>query len=158
MGQSNLGFFGEEMKTGGYTEERLGIDLEEVGEKKLDGFVEIAVFQVNYTLKRIGDVEKPIIHVFGRTIENKAERVQVHGFRPYLYTLESSFDRDVVEGIPGVTGWERENEKGQPYVGIKGERLVKIYGQTPRDVGKFREEFDHYEADILFPNRFLIDK
>ena len=158
MGQSNLGFFGEEMKTGGYTGERLGIDLEEVEEKKLDGFVEIAVFQVNYTLKRIGDVEKPIIHVFGRTIENKAERVQVHGFRPYLYTLESSFNRDVTEGIPGVTGWERENEKGQPYVGIKGERLVKIYGQTPRDVGKFREEFDHYEADILFPNRFLIDK
>ena len=43
-------------------------------------------------------------------------------------------------------------------MGIKGEQLVKIYGQTPRDVGKFREEFDHYEADILFPNRFLIDK
>ena len=146
------------MKTGGGGEEKLGIDFEEVEEKKLDGFVEIAVFQVNYTLKRIGDVEKPIIHVFGRTIENKAERVQVHGFRPYLYTLESSFNRDVAEGIPGVTGWERENEKGQSYVGIKGEKLVKIYGQTPRDVGKFREEFDHYEADILFPNRFLIDK
>ena len=105
MGQSNLGFFGEEMKTEGGTEGKLGIDLGGAGEEKLDGFVEIAVFQVNYTLKRIGDVEKPIIHVFGRTIENKAERVQVHGFRPYLYTLESSFYRDVAEGIPGVTGW-----------------------------------------------------
>ena len=109
-------------------------------------------------LRRVGDVEKPIIHIFGRTIENEAEHVIVHGFRPYLYTLESTFRREVAEGIPGVTGWERENENGEDYISIKGERLVKIYGQTPRDVGKFREEFDHYEADILFPNRFLIDK
>jgi DNA polymerase elongation subunit (family B) len=36
--------------------------------------------------------------------------------------------------------------------------LVKIFGQTPRDVGQIRDDFEHYEADILFPNRLLIDK
>ena len=158
MGQSNLNFFGEEIETEKNVGGKPRVDPIETNGSKTDGFVELAVFQVDYTLKKIGEVEKPIIHVFGRTIENKTEHVQVHGFRPYLYTLESSFNREVAEGIPGVTGWERENENKQPYVGIKGERLVKIYGQTPRDVGKFREEFDHHEADILFPNRFLIDK
>jgi len=44
------------------------------------------------------------------------------------------------------------------YESIRGESLVKVFGQTPRDVGQLRDRFDHYEADILFPNRLLIDK
>jgi len=44
------------------------------------------------------------------------------------------------------------------YESIRGETLVKVTGQTPRDVGQLRDRFDHYEADILFPNRLLIDK
>tara|TARA_A100001037_G_C15154185_1_gene642580 strand:- start:13355 stop:16096 length:2742 start_codon:yes stop_codon:yes gene_type:complete len=158
MGQSDLSLFGEEVEIGGGVDMEMGEKLKEIKTEVQKGFLELAVFQINYTLRRVGDVEKPIIHIFGRTIENEAEHVIVHGFRPYLYTLESTFRREVAEGIPGVTGWERENENGEDYISIKGERLVKIYGQTPRDVGKFREEFDHYEADILFPNRFLIDK
>ncbi|MFB6310117.1 MAG: DNA-directed DNA polymerase, partial [Salinirussus sp.] len=39
-----------------------------------------------------------------------------------------------------------------------GDPLTRIYARTPRDVGAIRDEFDHYEADILFPNRLLIDK
>ncbi|MBS3760698.1 MAG: DNA polymerase elongation subunit, partial [Halodesulfurarchaeum sp.] len=44
------------------------------------------------------------------------------------------------------------------YESIRGELLTRIYAQTPRDVGNVRDEFDHYEADILFPNRFLVDR
>jgi hypothetical protein len=106
MGQSNLNFFGEEIETEKNVGGKPRADPIETNGSKTDGFVELAVFQVDYTLKKIGEVEKPIIHVFGRTIENKTEHVQVHGFRPYLYTLESSFNREVAEGIPGVTGWE----------------------------------------------------
>ena len=164
MDQSNLNLFGN----GAIPQEDIKKELiespdlieEEVGklDNVPDGFIEIAVFQVNYTLTEEMGTEKPIIHVFGRTANDEAKHVRVHGFRPYLYALKETFERKNIESIPGITGWEEENENGDFYMGIHGERLVKIYGQTPRDVGKFREEFDNYEADILFPNRFLIDK
>jgi len=116
-----------------------------------DGEVELMVTQVDYTVEGSGDRERPVLHVFGRTSDNEAEHVRVHGFRPYFYaptdTLsEDDLTRDVITGT----------EDG--YESIRGEELTKIFGRTPRDVGNIRDEFEHYEADILFPNRLLIDK
>jgi len=116
-----------------------------------DGEVELMVTQVDYTVEGSGDRERPVLHVFGRTSGNEAEHVRVHGFRPYFYaptdTLsEDDLARDVITGT----------EDG--YESIRGEELTKIFGRTPRDVGNIRDEFEHYEADILFPNRLLIDK
>ena len=113
--------------------------------------VDIAVTQVNYTVEATGDRERPVIHVFGRTAEDEAEHVRIHGFRPYFYAPTDS----ITEGDlsrEGLTG----SEEG--YESIRGRSLTKIYGRTPRDVGNVRDYFEHYEADILFPNRFLIDK
>ena len=117
----------------------------------VDGEVELMVTQVDYTVEGSGDRERPVLHVFGRTSDNEAEHVRVHGFRPYFYapteTLsEDDLTRDVITG----------SEDG--YESIRGEELTKIFGRTPRDVGNIRDEFEHYEADILFPNRLLIDK
>src|SRR6056297_178242 len=117
----------------------------------VDGEVELMVTQVDYTVEGSGDRERPVLHVFGRTADNEAEHVRVHGFRPYFYaptdTLsEDDLTRDVITG----------SEEG--YESIRGEELTKIFGRTPRDVGNVRDEFEHYEADILFPNRLLIDK
>jgi len=75
----------------------------------------------------------------------------VLGFEPYFYAPTASLDdddldRDVITRTE--TGYES----------IRGEELTKICTQTPRDVGQIRDEFDHFEADILFPNRLLIDK
>jgi DNA polymerase I len=121
-----------------------------------DTTVELAVTQVDYTIEGTGTDETPIIHVFGRTEEGEVEHVRVHGFRPYFYaptaTLNDGFDHD------RITGAEESDENGDAYESIRGEKLTKIFGQTPRDVGQIRDRFDHYEADILFPNRFLIDK
>jgi len=116
-----------------------------------DGEVELMVTQVDYTVEGSGDRERPVLHVFGRTADNDAEHVRVHGFRPYFYaptdTLsEDALTRDVITGT----------EDG--YESIRGEELTKVFGRTPRDVGNIRDEFEHYEADILFPNRLLIDK
>ncbi|MGM0399052.1 MAG: DNA-directed DNA polymerase [Halobacteriota archaeon] len=113
--------------------------------------VDLAVTQVNYTVEGEGERERPVIHVFGRNGENEAEHVRVHGFRPYFYApSESVTDDDLARD--SLTG----SEDG--YESIRGEPLTKIFGRTPRDVGSVRDYFDHYEADILFPNRFLIDK
>jgi len=115
------------------------------------GAVELAVTQVDYTIEGSGADETPLIHVFGRDGDATAEHVVVRGFRPYFYAPTDTIDRGDLQD-DRITDWE------EGYESIRGEELTKIYGRTPRDVGQIRDEFDHYEADILFPNRFLIDK
>ncbi len=111
---------------------------------------------------------------------------RVFGFRPYFYTpiseldlaadaedplsepeiVDSRLDHDRLTGIEtyghrAANGHEiGDHDKSElvVYESIRGESLVKVFGQTPRDVGQLRDRFDHYEADILFPNRLLIDK
>ncbi|WP_132061494.1 DNA polymerase domain-containing protein [Halorussus amylolyticus] len=122
------------------------------------GAVEMAVMQVDYTIEGSGDDETVVVHVFGRTPENELEHVRVLGFRPYFYAPTASLDGPPEEEFDRLTGSETTDENGDPYESIRGEKLTKIFGQTPRDVGNVRDQFDHYEADILFPNRLLIDK
>ncbi|GAB3026378.1 DNA-directed DNA polymerase [Natronobiforma cellulositropha] len=122
------------------------------------GELEIAVMQVDYTITGRGDDERPIIHVFGRTPDGTLEHVQVIDFRPYFYAPTATLDVSALERDDRITGWEEAGANGGAHESIRGEALTKIYGRTPRDVGQIRDEFDHYEADILFPNRFLIDK
>ncbi|MFW6004654.1 MAG: DNA-directed DNA polymerase [Halodesulfurarchaeum sp.] len=113
--------------------------------------LDLAVTQVDYTVEGSGEHERPVIHVFGRTAEDDLEHVRVHGFRPYFYAPTNSLEeRDFARDA--ITGHEDGFES------IRGESLTRIYAQTPRDVGAMREEFEHYEADILFPNRFLVDR
>ncbi|MFC6988162.1 3'-5' exonuclease [Haloplanus sp. GCM10025708] len=116
-----------------------------------DGMLELSVTQVDYTIEGQGREEYPVINVFGRTPAGEPEHVRVLGFEPYFYAPTESLsdeklDKDVIT----------RTEDG--YESIRGEALTKICTRTPRDVGQIRDEFDHFEADILFPNRFLIDK
>ncbi|EMA00474.1 DNA-directed DNA polymerase [Haloferax denitrificans] len=127
------------------------IDTDEVRFPDPDGTVELAVTQVDYTIEGAGRDEYPVIHIFGRTADDETEHVRVLGFRPYFYAPTDSLDDDALDKDV-ITGTEDGFES------IRGEELTKIFGRTPRDVGQIRDEFDHYEADILFPNRLLIDK
>ena len=120
--------------------------------------IEIGITQVDYTIAGRGDDERPLIHVFGRTADGRAEHVRVTGFRPYFYAPAATVDDDELLTYDRITDWEYTDADGEPFRSIRDEELVKIYGQTPRDVGEIRTDFDHYEADVLFPNRFLIDK
>ncbi|MFB6227186.1 MAG: 3'-5' exonuclease, partial [Halobacteriales archaeon] len=122
--------------------------------------IDVAVTQVDYTLTGSRREERPILHVFGRTGEDgrQPEHVRVHEFRPYFYAPTDSIDEAELTDVDAITGWEETDDDGEPYESIRGERLTKIFGRTPRDVGEIRDRFDHFEADILFPNRLLIDK
>ncbi len=127
------------------------VDTEELRFPDADGEVELAVTQVDYTIERGSRGEYPVVHVFGRTPEGELEHVRVLGLEPYFYApteslTDEKLDKDVIT----------RTEEG--FESIRGEALTKICTQTPRDVGQIRDEFDHFEADILFPNRFLIDK
>ena len=123
-----------------------------------EGYVELAVMQVDYTVEGSGSEEYPVLHVFGRTADDEVEHVRVREFKPYFYTPTASLSGPPEEKFDRITGSETTDADGEPYESIRGERLTKVFGQTPRDVGQLRDRFDHYEADILFPNRLLIDK
>ncbi len=127
------------------------VDAEGVRFPDADGTVELMVTQVNYTIEGNGSREYPVVHVFGRTADNDPEHVRVLGFEPYFYAPTESLDDEALDRDV-ITRTEAGFES------IRGDDLTKICTRTPRDVGAIRDDFDHYEADILFPNRLLIDK
>ncbi|RLM59550.1 DNA polymerase elongation subunit [Halobellus sp. Atlit-31R] len=127
------------------------VDAEDIRFPDADGAVELLVTQVNYSIEGSGRREYPVLHVFGRTPDDETEHVRVLGFEPYFYAPTETLDDDALDEDV-IT----RTEEG--YQSIRGEELTKICTRTPRDVGQIRDEFDHYEADILFPNRLLIDK
>ncbi|WP_336363107.1 DNA-directed DNA polymerase [Halalkalicoccus salilacus] len=127
------------------------VDLDERRFPTVEESVSIGITQVNYTVEETGDDERPVMHVFGRTEEGETEHVRVYEFRPYFYAPTATLNDGKLED-GRITGTE------EGYESIRGEALTKVFGRTPRDVGAIRDRFDHYEADILFPNRFLIDK
>ena len=138
-----------------------GATVVETGEWKYpekEGTVSLSVTQVDYTIEGSGDDEYPVLHVFGRTSDRELEHVRVYEFKPYFYAPVDSVQEERLADYGAITGWQCTDDDGDPYESIRGEELVKIFGRTPRDVGQIRDDFDHYEADILFPNRLLIDK
>ncbi|WP_435116787.1 DNA-directed DNA polymerase [Halolamina sp. C58] len=125
-----------------------------------DGVVELKVSQVDYTIEGSGAEEYPVVHVFGRTADNEPEHVRVLGVEPYFYVPTGNVaDRALTEEYDAILDTREEDPTGERFESIRGRPLTKVIGRTPRDVGQMRDDFEeHYEADILFPNRFLIDK
>ncbi|WP_276257539.1 DNA-directed DNA polymerase [Haloglomus litoreum] len=155
------------------------VDMAERRYPDAEGTTTLAVTQVDYTVEGHGDEERPVLHVFGRNAERESVHVRVHEFEPYFYAPLSNFVTDAAaaemdpsewteddldpmqdpeQQFDRLTGRHLTDADGEPFESIRGERLLKITGQTPRDVGQLRDRFDHYEADILFPNRLLIDR
>lgn len=127
-----------------------------------EGTLDLALMQVDYDLETREDgSEYSVIHAFGRTGEydgpdstDDLEHVEIRGFDPYFYVPQQTVkngdlnaDDDRIMGLDDAS-----------YTSIRGTPVTRVYGRTPRAVGQIRDEYDHYEADILFPNRFLIDK
>jgi len=106
----------------------------------------LAINQVEYTNSPQG----PVIHIFGRDVNGSAVHLEVTGFRPYFY---APFEE--VAGGPLPSGVEVE--EGCSYHSIRGDSLCRMYTRRPTDVRDLRERFHHYEADIPFATRFLID-
>ncbi len=133
------------------------VDIDDARFPDSEGTLELMVTQVDYTIEGYGTEEHPIIHVFGRRADGTHEHVRVLGFEPYFYVPTDSLERPPEETHDALTASHEVDADGTSYESIRGEKLTKVIGRTPRDVGQLRDEFDHYEADILFPNRFLID-
>ncbi|RQD82054.1 MAG: DNA polymerase [Methanocalculus sp. MSAO_Arc2] len=105
----------------------------------------IAVNQVEYSNAPGG----PLIHIFGRKRDGTAVSVEVTGFRPYFYV---PVEEGMSEHHPDAIEVSDIRLKT-----IKGEEVVRLYTQRPGDVRDLRDRYHHFEADIPFATRFMID-
>jgi len=114
----------------------------------LDRFsgVRIAINQVEYSNSPDG----PVIHIFGRDEKGRAVRLDVTGFKPYFYVPAE-------QAGGGALPAQAALETGTSYRSIRGEPLRRLYTQRPGDVRDVRDRYRHFEADIPFATRFMID-
>ena len=106
----------------------------------------VSITQVEYSNTPGG----PLIHIFGREPDGTLRHLQVTGFRPYFYAPV----RQVEQRPPPLNttpDWEAV------HTSIKGDRLVRLYTVRPTDVREARDKYQHFEADIPFATRFMID-
>lgn len=106
---------------------------------------------------------KPIIDIF----EN-GKYTKISDFKPYFY-IEYKTDKsgkivneitDLLEIYKNkIVSYKKADRVGFP----DNKPIIKIFTKIPKDVSELKEEFHKagiktYEADILFPIRYLIDK
>ncbi len=118
--------------------------------------ITLGIIQVNYKLRKLpnGD-ERPVVHALCRNPDESTEdnryMVEIHQQEPYFYIQDTETHKlDLSD--------DRIKRTESGFESIRGESLTRVYATTPRVVGQMRNDFDtHYEADVLFPDRFLID-
>ena len=118
---------------------------------------------------------RPVIRLFGRGADGKSVCCFVPDFEPYFY-LKASGDlhavarliKDTFEQVKKVEIIEKFEPVGYQKTKTK---MLRITTSLPRDVPEIRDEvlkiqdvlkaegdWQVYESDILFRNRFLIDR
>lgn len=104
---------------------------------------EICVGAVEYSFRN----DTPIINIFGRDKDGNVHRVDVIDYKPYFYTLASQSSlvppNLIIDPLP--------------YKSIKNDNLIKIITKKPSDIRDYRDRFTHFESDILYTQKFLID-
>lgn len=104
---------------------------------------EICVSAVEYSFRN----DTPIINIFGRDEEGNVHRVDVVDYKPYFYALASQ--SSLVSPELSIDPL--------PYKSIKNDNLIKIITKKPSDIRDNRDRFTHFESDILYTQKFLID-
>jgi DNA polymerase I len=125
--------------------------------------IELAVMQVNYSTRSLGkDHERATIHLFCRHPDDDVThpvQVDVYGFDPFFYINKAEEDK-VDTSKNEILGTKNHFSTGErdKFTSIRGTNLTRVYTDIPRTVGNIRDNFDHYEADVLLPDRFMIEK
>jgi len=106
----------------------------------------LGINQVEYS----NSADGPIIHLYGREQDGTAHEIQVTGFQPYLYVRAEQAGKTPPPEVIRVDT--------TPYKTIHGVDVRRIYTRRPTDVREVRNEYTHFEADIPFATRFMIDR
>lgn len=111
--------------------------------------VDVDITKVDYLKDWDGENPAPT-HLIGRTSGGSRVHLVNDEVRPYFYVPLEDYGQSI-ENSDMTTKVE------YGYESIYGEDMVKVYTRVPGDVPRLRNNTNHHEADILFPNRFLID-
>lgn len=97
------------------------------------------LFNLDYTVRD----NVPHIYLFARDANGDRKTFVVNTYKPYFYAPASE-----AKSVDGLT-----------YTGLDGSKCVRVETDLPRYVAAARKEYSQtWEADILFPLRYIIDK
>jgi len=108
--------------------------------------LQISINQIESTNVSNGNV----LHIFGRDVDGNAHRIDVSGYRSYFYAPLKQADT-----LPAIGGSFVDVEK--IYHTIKGQELRRIYTVHPNEIREIRSRYQHFEADIPFGTKFMLD-
>lgn len=129
------------------------------------------IFQIldaNYAYDSKGN---PLVQLFGTTPEGKSVTCKVAGFRPYFYAGVEDGEGALEDASAALREMDAELdiavvERFEP-IGYQSspKKMLKITTRDPKSVRSLRSQVKDlsgvkavYETDILFKNRFLIDR
>ncbi len=129
----------------------------------------IIFFPLDITYKIVHN--KPVIYLFGRTIDKKQICVIDENFEPYFYVIpkkgmyvEEKLEKIKVERNGEISEVTRTEKVKKCYLG-KNVDAIKVFVRLPKDVPIIREVIKDWELlesineyDIKFKKRYLIDK
>ncbi|HJX05351.1 MAG TPA: DNA polymerase II [Candidatus Nanoarchaeia archaeon] len=97
---------------------------------------------------------KAFIHLFGR-LENGESFLTINEYKPYFFIRKADLEK--------ALKIEQFDYEATHLKNFDDEIVAKVVLSIPADVAKLREKFSdkkikHYEADIRFAYRFMIDK
>lgn len=115
---------------------------------------------------------KPVIFLFGKTIDKKQVCVVDESFRPYFIVIPKIDINELAEKIRKISLEEEKEtisildiEKVKMKKFGKEQEVLKVYTQLPAHIPKIKDVLKEwniiegvYEYDILFTRRYLIDK
>lgn len=147
--------------------------------------LQLKLTDIWYTIDDSGGSKDPIIHIEARDSDRQNHHVEVRDFQPYFTVPRSVLDESTLHALEthhsvtdismyrdGVVPYKwREKvtyggseRRSSPEIGSTNERewartpMVRIEVNVPYDVRELREEFAlSGEADVRYPQRFLID-
>ncbi|MCH7568422.1 MAG: ribonuclease H-like domain-containing protein [Nanoarchaeota archaeon] len=83
-------------------------------------------------------------------VENKANKIEIFGRnqlgKPYI-KIDNSFK----------PYFYIKNSRGE-FKTIDGERVSKVICENPKEIPEKRKKYEHYEGDIVYTNRYIIDR
>lgn len=108
--------------------------------------MQIGITQIDYTSNNAG----VLLHIFGRDSEGNPHKIDVTGFKPYYY-IPSDQSKHMIHPS------SMHIDESTKYFSIYGEELRRVYTNSPIDIYMVRNLTQHFESDIPYPTRFMID-
>lgn len=110
--------------------------------------MKMGITQIDYSNAPNGGA---VLHIFGRDPEGQARRVDLTGFVPYYFIPVEQADKMVHPS-------NMEVDKSKVYKSIYGDDLRRVDCKgSPIDVYMTKNLYQHFEGDIPFHVRYMID-